>query len=113
MAISADQKYSLKDAGWDWTEDCYLILHDLTEEVAQAYDAAKKDKENELDTLKRLTNLIESLFVSGKGMNNGHPVDMVKEDIASLPVKVRWQIFGQMVGATIDDPKGETPTTRS
>lgn len=112
MAISVNQKYNLQSAGYDWTDQCYIILQDLTEEAAKRYDATKTEGEDSFTTLRRVTDLIKSLFVSGKGMNNGELVDMTSDDVAILPAKVRSRLFEQIIGAETD-PKDETPTTTS
>lgn len=86
-------KLDLSELSPEW-KDCYIELRDLTVgEIETLIGAVAKTKDGSKEQIDALRAILEKCFVSGRGYNGKEVVDMAKEDIADLPLRIYRKSF--------------------
>lgn len=110
MAFVLKERISFGSFSEDWKE-CYIehVAPDYAKvQEMQAIVAESLSKGNENESFSVAVKFIEDLFVSGKGFDGEKVVDLTKEDIKSLPVKLVLFAVKQISTGGVDDTlKGE------
>lgn len=98
-------KIELSDVAESW-KDCYIEVNDLTMgDIQDTFAIIGKAKDGSKEQIDAICNLIENLFLSGKGWDGTKIIDIMKEDVKELPLSIIMKVFGFLVkpqlGSTI------------
>lgn len=110
MAFVLKERVNFASFSEDWKE-CYIeyISPDYAKvQEMQSIVAKSLEKKDENESFAVAVKFIEDLFISGKGFDGEKVVDLTKEDIKSLPVKLVLFATQQISTGGVDDTlKGE------
>lgn len=107
MALALHHTYSLKGLAEGWTDECKVIYNAVKYADLKTLQTIDQDKITAEQAIDQTIKFVQDHFVSGKGVKvaedgTAQIVDLVKEDIADLPLEVITKLFNEMNGGKLD-----------
>jgi len=91
------RKLDLGELGEDWKE-CFVTLRDMTvEEVQRFVPSIAKTEDGSKEQMDMIGEIISNCFVEGKGFDGSKVIEIKKEDLGNLPLKVYLKCFDFLV----------------